>query len=128
MNALLSNIAVEHTAVEHTAVKHTTIEHTAGNANDSSVDNNEFSDGDTVDEMTNGTIVPETQVNYHSGSNVNTPYNVITAGSLRHAASMIVDSPCISGIKPDLETWIWKTMLDGWGICCPHDFQICAIH
>ena len=78
--------------------------------------------------MTNGTIVSGTQVNYHPGSNVNTPYDVITAGSLRQAASLIVESPCISGINPDHETWIRKTMLNDWGICHPHKFQIHAIH
>ena len=90
--------------------------------------NNEFCDGDTLDEMTNNTIVPGTQVNYCPGSNVNTPYDVITAGSKRHAASMIVESSCTLGINPDHKAWIWKTMLDNWGIRCPHKFQICAIH
>jgi hypothetical protein len=104
------------------------VQHTAGNANDSTADSNKFSDGDMVDELTDGTIVPGTQVNYPPGSNVCTPYDVITAGSLHHAASTVVDLPCISGINPDHETWIQKTMLDDWGICHPHKFQICAIH
>jgi hypothetical protein len=78
--------------------------------------------------MTNGTIVPGTHVNYCPGSNVNTPYDMITAGSQRHAASMTVVFPCILGINPDQETWIRKTMLDDWGIRCPHKFQIRAIY
>ena len=41
---------------------------------------------------------------------------------------MTVAFLCISGINPDHETWIWKTMLDDWGIRCPHEFQIRAIH
>jgi superfamily II DNA helicase RecQ len=41
---------------------------------------------------------------------------------------MLVDSPCILGINPDHETWIWKTMHNDWGICHPHEFQIRAIH
>ena len=103
------------------------LDESAGYA-DSAADNNEFCDGDALNEMTNGTIVPGTQVNYRPDSNVNTLYNVITAGSQRHAASMTVAFPCILGIRPDHETWIWKTMLDNWGICCPHEFQIRAIH
>jgi hypothetical protein len=103
------------------------LDESAGYA-DSAADNNEFCDGDMLDEMTNGTIVPGTQVNYRPGSNVNTPYDVFTAGSQHHAASMTVVFPCILGINPDYETWIGKTMLDDWGICCPHEFQIRAIH
>ena len=127
------HIAVKHTAVgltaaEHTAIDHTTAKHTVSYAFDYAANNNEFCDGDTLDEMTNGTIVPGTQVNYRPGSNVNTPYDVITAGSQRHTASMTVAFLCILGINPDHETWIQKTMLNNWGICCPHEFQIRAIH
>jgi hypothetical protein len=108
-------------------MEHTTTEHTVGYAYDSVADNNEFCYGDTLNEMTNGTIVPGTQVNYCPGSNVNSPYDVITAGSQHHAASMTVAFPCILGINPDHETWIWKTMLNNWGICCPHEFQFHVI-
>jgi hypothetical protein len=127
-HASVEHIAVKHTAVEHTAVEHTTAKHTVGNTYDSAADNNKFCGGNMLDEMTNGTIVPGTQVNYHPGTIVNTPYDVITAGSQCHTASMTVESPCMLGINPDHETWIWKTMLNDWGICCPHEFQICAIH
>jgi hypothetical protein len=59
----VKHIAVEHTTVKHTAAKHPTAEHTVGNANNSAANNNEFCDGNTLDEMTDGTIKPGTQVN-----------------------------------------------------------------
>ena len=112
------HIAVEHTAVGLTAIEHTvehTVEHTAV--------------GLTADEHTvEHTAVRLTAVDHTAIVRVNTPYDVITADSQCHAASMTVAFPCISGINPDHETWIRKTMLYDWGIHCPHEFQIRAIH
>jgi hypothetical protein len=80
---------------------------------------------DSDKEMTDGAIVPGTQINYHL---VATPYDMINARLQRHAESMLVDPPCILGINPNHESWIRKMMHDDWGIHHPHEFQISAIH
>ncbi len=126
--AVVDNIAAVDNANINTAVD----EANNNAANDASADAstaasayNPANSSDSDEEMTDGTIVPGTQVNYNP---IAIPYYTINARPQHHAESMLVDPPCILGINPDHETWIRKMMLDDWGICHPHEFQICTIH
>jgi superfamily II DNA helicase RecQ len=64
-------------------------------------------------------VIPGTQLN---------PYDALIAAHCCKAAGQTILDLDVIGINPDHKRWICQSMLQDWGICLLHKFQICVIH